>query len=595
MARAHEVGAVLDDELIRKAEEIDRKFSEMTAAAGNFAKRVVVEVAAAGVELADFRERLDRIFDSEAEGRSILGDDTYDALAENRDLVDQNADALNRLDERYQTLAEEADRAGMAMLSAISQLDSWGYDEAADGLRDAVKEMDELVRAFRDGEISGEDFTARLNDIETAAVSAFDQLEAGDRVQFSGVISQLDRLGGVIGGIISLAASMKAALASAAGVSPDQTAKQAMRDRQAAEAASMESLEAQRSAMEGFTKAEEARNSATAEQLRLQREVEAVRKRAEGTGATLNDAQATEFAQASLAGEAARQATRSSGGSSPSKPRGGGSSRGGRERLDDFQREVEGIRERTLALQAEAASIVAAAESGQQYGDALEYARTRAELLHAAQQAGKAITPELAAEIDALAQAYVTAGLEADAAADKMQQIQEQSQRGKDALADMFGSILDGSMSAKDAVAQLLLEIAKVQMMNALFSLPGIGGVASGLGGLLTPKIPGFATGGDHKGGYRIVGEKGPELEATGPARYFNANQTQQMLSGSQGGGQQEVAVHVTVGVDQKTGNLTAFVDKRAKDAASKATAEQERITQDKIYLAVGSRRRGGR
>lgn len=38
--------------------------------------------------------------------------------------------------------------------------------------------------------------------------------------------------------------------------------------------------------------------------------------------------------------------------------------------------------------------------------------------------------------------------------------------------------------------------------------------------------IPKFATGGMHSGGLRMVGERGPELEATGPARIFSHNQT---------------------------------------------------------------------
>ena len=44
------------------------------------------------------------------------------------------------------------------------------------------------------------------------------------------------------------------------------------------------------------------------------------------------------------------------------------------------------------------------------------------------------------------------------------------------------------------------------------------------------PKVPGYAAGGDHGGGWRIVGENGPELEATGPARIFNAGQTQDLM-----------------------------------------------------------------
>ncbi|MDP1599023.1 phage tail length tape measure family protein [Phenylobacterium sp.] len=41
-----------------------------------------------------------------------------------------------------------------------------------------------------------------------------------------------------------------------------------------------------------------------------------------------------------------------------------------------------------------------------------------------------------------------------------------------------------------------------------------------------------FARGGDHTGGLRLVGEEGPELEATGPSRIFSARQTAQMLGG---------------------------------------------------------------
>ncbi|MDM5176557.1 hypothetical protein PO883_05025, partial [Massilia sp. DJPM01] len=49
---------------------------------------------------------------------------------------------------------------------------------------------------------------------------------------------------------------------------------------------------------------------------------------------------------------------------------------------------------------------------------------------------------------------------------------------------------------------------------------------------LRTHGVPGYATGGDFGGGLRLVGENGPEVEATGPARIFNADQTRSMLSG---------------------------------------------------------------
>ncbi|WP_150120390.1 phage tail protein [Sulfitobacter sp. HI0027] len=45
--------------------------------------------------------------------------------------------------------------------------------------------------------------------------------------------------------------------------------------------------------------------------------------------------------------------------------------------------------------------------------------------------------------------------------------------------------------------------------------------------------IPAFATGGLHRGGLRIVGENGPELEATGRSRIYNADTTKRMLGGN--------------------------------------------------------------
>jgi hypothetical protein len=44
--------------------------------------------------------------------------------------------------------------------------------------------------------------------------------------------------------------------------------------------------------------------------------------------------------------------------------------------------------------------------------------------------------------------------------------------------------------------------------------------------------IQAFANGGFFGGGLRLVGERGPELEVTGPSRIYSAQQTQQMLGG---------------------------------------------------------------
>jgi hypothetical protein len=44
--------------------------------------------------------------------------------------------------------------------------------------------------------------------------------------------------------------------------------------------------------------------------------------------------------------------------------------------------------------------------------------------------------------------------------------------------------------------------------------------------------IKAYATGGLHPGGLRLVGEEGPELEVTGPARIWSARETKEILAG---------------------------------------------------------------
>ena len=569
IARAHEAGAVLDDELIAKAQDLDRRFRELQTTAGNFFKRVVVGAADAAVEIADMRAKLDEVFSNETEGRAALGDDLYDALSQNRDLVDQHAQELAMLEGQYQSLGEQASLAGNTIRGAIGQLDSWGYAEQADELRQLVAEQDELVRAFRAGEISGEDFATKLQDIQIRAVDAFDELEAGDRVQFGGVISQLERLGGVIGGIIGLAARMKAALASAAGVTTDQQSLKTMRDRHAAEQASMDSANALAEANDKFTASETARNTATKEQIALEREMADVRKRAQDMGAALTENEVRGFAEAALAGDAARTAAGKGGRGSGSKSKG---KSGGGDSLKGFERDAQQIKERTDALNIEAQVLAAAALSGETYGDMMAYASEKARLLAAAQEEGRKITPELEARIDGLARAYAQAGDNADQAAERLRLIQDAGKRGKDALEDMFGSVIDGSMSAKDAVLQLLAEIAKVQAMKAIMNMPGMGAASSVIGGLLSFDGGGYTGNGSRTGG---LDNKGGILAMVHPRETIIDHTKGQRVpsSGSQ-------AVHVTVGIDQKTGNLTAFVDQRAGAIARSASEQTLKIAE---------------
>jgi hypothetical protein len=78
-----------------------------------------------------------------------------------------------------------------------------------------------------------------------------------------------------------------------------------------------------------------------------------------------------------------------------------------------------------------------------------------------------------------------------------------------------------------------------------------------GSGGFLSLGVPGFAGGGMHRGGLRIVGENGPELEATGPAMIY-PNETLRNLRGGGGG--------TMVVVNNNTGQPTNQKQSRGPD-----------------------------
>lgn len=83
-------------------------------------------------------------------------------------------------------------------------------------------------------------------------------------------------------------------------------------------------------------------------------------------------------------------------------------------------------------------------------------------------------------------------------------------------------------LAGESAGSSVEFNIIQARTMASLDRTLKIIAAANGL------SIPAYAMGGYHQGGLRLVGERGAELEATGPARIFTANQTQQMLS--QGG-----------------------------------------------------------
>ena len=74
-------------------------------------------------------------------------------------------------------------------------------------------------------------------------------------------------------------------------------------------------------------------------------------------------------------------------------------------------------------------------------------------------------------------------------------------------------------------------------------------------------QVPKFASGGYHKGGIRLVGENGPELEVTGPSQILNANQTKEVL---QGGKAEQKQYTVNINLNGNTTSVNTATDSDA-------------------------------
>ena len=209
----------------------------------------------------------------------------------------------------------------------------------------------------------------------------------------------------------------------------------------------------------------------------------------------------------------------------------------GKTKLNDYERELKQIRERMSLLQAETAVQASLNPLVDDYGFAVERARAKQELLNAAQEAGKTITPELAREIDNLSTAYALAVQESEKLAEKQDEIRERAENAMATAKDATRGVIDGLLDGAKAGDVLLDTLKKIgdslinDVLDNIFKVNnaggGGGGFLSGIMGLFggggtgfgknyfppAPSIPGRASGGPVSAGQPyIVGEKRPEL-----------------------------------------------------------------------------------
>ncbi len=228
---------------------------------------------------------------------------------------------------------------------------------------------------------------------------------------------------------------------------------------------SMDAYREMKKAGDDFLKEAQRRNALTKDQLSLETEIAKVRKGAEKAGVTLTDKQIREQAASNIAADTRRTAE----GKKPKRQR-----KTPGQRFDD---ELQRSADRTSALIAETEAQRQINPLINDYGYAMEKARTEQELLNAAQKAGVALTPELRAQIAQTADQWAYASSEAEKLAEAQNRVKESAEEmasfQKDLVGGIASDLLNGA-SAADVFANALGKIADKLLeigLNSIFDV----------------------------------------------------------------------------------------------------------------------------
>lgn len=466
IARANDLGVVMDAEMIAKAAELDRKFAEVETRVSTLFKQGTINAAEyfglVGQETVRLEATLNRL------GQLGATDVSPDLSV--ADLPKLQGDMVE-LEAIYSALTGQSDLLEAELRDISAALLDQRRVGAALIFSDLANEISSVTGDFKDGQISADDMTESLTDLMGMASQAADELGDFAGVSFDGLIS---RLGGVSSAMETVA---RWAITAANAVNQIPTVS-----------GGDDTLGSGNPSDDDLT----------------------------GTAPTAPTISSRPRAAPNDL-DFGLPASQTGGGNSETS-RASGSARSNHQ--SEWDRELEKIAEKTAALRLEAEALLNVTAAQVRGGDAADLARTKAELLNAAIRSGIADTPALRAQISSLADEYLTASNAADLAADKIAQVQEASQRGAASIANVFTSMASGALSAKDAVAQLIIQILKLSLQKRLLQS------AENAGGWLGTAI-GVIGGGFAEGGYTGNGGK---YEPAGVAHkgeyYFSAAAT---------------------------------------------------------------------
>lgn len=440
--RAHEVGAVLDDQMIQKAQDLDTKFSEVATRLGSIWKQGIVGAAEffGFVEdqnlkffrsVSNYEAVMEKFGNVEAAAALAGGWKELEQILAGDDAVEK----LEKIRAGYDSLQNTANRATSAMAGAVADVAERNalLAQALSDMSDRVDSVAaSLASALAQGDVdAAEEYARQLGvavDNLQKAVTAADDIAGLD---LSAAVATVDGLASAFGRLMWAAISARSA--SSAGVTTGTPLS-----------GPIDTL------MPPTT------DVVTTSPRPKPAPVDVLLTDAPGTGG--------------------------------GKRGGGGGGRTDRfaDALTNWKVEAEGIL-------AEAEALNALALSFDEYGISVDVARRKAELLQEAKEAGKEITPQLRAEIDALAASYANAATEMEKAKQRHDEFKAAVDEAKGSMKDAFVGLVTGANSFRDALSNVIGKLAEMLAAKAFEGLWGAG-LGSATGGFL--QMLGFSSGG---------------------------------------------------------------------------------------------------
>jgi len=173
----------------------------------------------------------------------------------------------------------------------------------------------------------------------------------------------------------------------------------------------------------------------------------------------------------------------------------------------------------------------------------------------------------------------------AKAIKDSVKEIADAANTGAEKIGGLFTGLLDGSKSVRASIADLIMEIAKMQLMNGFKSLFGDGGPFGGIGSWLGGLIGKNAAGTEHwRGGLTSVNERGGEImDLPSGTRIIPHDISKSMVANQTGGGGVSISIDAR-GAQQGVAEQIASQMQRALPDIIKATRANIGARQSRGY-----------